>query len=405
MNLFKINTFLIFALTALVPFHLFAQESSSAIINSLDQVIRPVETFEADHSFNDIDFLKERLKDKELISLGEVTHGTSEVFKYKDRLVRFLVTNLGYKAIAFEGDFVAIENIDDYINGKKDSLVFISGTPLISTNRSMIEWLKEYNHHQPDPDKVHVYGIETRGFSNVIKKVIESIPEISSADKILLKEIQLKPYQKIEKADIKDLKSVLARLQKIRATGFNGHYIKLLSQIVDGYYETTKRFRDNYMADNVIWAKERANNHKLILWAHNGHVAKTGIFNVPSTGTHLEKRYGLKYFVIATDFNHGKAHVNVSAGKGKPMLGFQAYYYPEVDTKNGYEFYFKQCRFKNFILDIDAALKDPVLDRFLTEPLHMRMIGALSIPANTKLSIAKNFDLVVYFNETGSQFN
>ena len=406
MMLSKINLLLFFTLIILTSDRLFAQESNLAVVNSLNKVIRPIETLEADSSFTDIDFLKETLKDKELIAIGEVSHGTAEVFKYKDRLVRFLVTNLGYKAIAFESDYIAMENIDNYINGKTDSLVFIYGTPVISTNRLMIEWLRKYNLNQSDSDKVHVYGIEARGFSNVIKKIIEVNRSLDQADKTLLEKIALKPFNKIDKAEIKGMKAVLTKLQKIEGSDLDKHYTESLSQIVYGYYhETTKRVRDHDMANNVIWLKERAKDQKLILMAHNGHVAKSEIFNVPATGTYLDRKYGAKYFVMATDFNHGKAYVNVYMARNKPMLGFQPYYYPEVNSKKGYEFYFKQCRFRNFIIEIDAALKDPVLDRFLTQPLDMRMIGALSIPANTRLSISKNFDLIIYFDKTSSAFN
>jgi len=374
-------------------------------VNGLNKLIQPIETLEPNADFEDISFLKETLKDKELIALGEVTHGTAEVFKYKDRLVRFLVTKLGYKAIAFESDFIALEYIDSYINGKTDSLKFKFGTPLISTNRLMIEWLRKYNQDKADPDKVHVHGIEARGFSNIINKIIEVNPSIEPADKVVLEKVRDKEYGKIQKEEINKLKAILVKLRKMDGPEINKYYTELLNQIVYGYYETTKRFRDNSMASNAIWLKERARDNKLILLAHNGHVAKGEPFNVPATGNHLYKKYGSKYFVIATDFNKGKAYVNVYVAKNKPLLGFQSYDYPEVDSDKVYEYYFKQCRFKNFIIDIGTALNDPDLSRFLTKPRYMRMIGAFSIPANTKLSIAENFDMIVYFDKTTSSFN
>jgi len=100
----KNNLKLFLVLLLIAPFQTFAQYGRHEIVNSLNEVIRPIESLRADTSFADINFLKETLKDKELIALGEVTHGSAEIFDYKDRLVRFLVTNLGYKSIAFESD-------------------------------------------------------------------------------------------------------------------------------------------------------------------------------------------------------------------------------------------------------------------------------------------------------------
>lgn len=71
---------------------LFAQETE--IVNKLNDIIKPINTLHPDSSFDDIDFLSKILKEKEIISLGEATHGTKEIYAYKDRLIRYLVSNL-----------------------------------------------------------------------------------------------------------------------------------------------------------------------------------------------------------------------------------------------------------------------------------------------------------------------
>ncbi|PSL49400.1 erythromycin esterase-like protein [Chitinophaga niastensis] len=401
----KINISVLIFSVFLFPLNLLAQESMERIIYSLNNIIRPIETLKPDSNFEDIDFLTKTIADKEIISLGEVTHGTSEVFDYKDRLLRLLITNLGYKAIGLESDFIAIENIDEYINSRTDSLVFSPGSQIIATNRSMIEWLRKYNKTRINQDKVHIYGLEARGFVNVINKILSVIPAIEEADKKLLEKVKTAEYSKIQKTDISNLNVTISNLQKITTNDLHKHYLVLLSQLVDHYYETKIGSRDEHMAINAIWIKERAKNNKLIIWAHNGHVAKTELYKNPSMGTYLNKQYGSKYFVIATDFNEGSVYVNVFVAKNKPLLGFQPHYYPEVNSNKAYEFYFKQCKFKNFIIEIDPSMKDPVLSRFFNQSLDMRMIGALSIPANKNLSISKNFDLIVFIDKTNSQFN
>ncbi|UKJ06152.1 erythromycin esterase family protein [Solitalea lacus] len=400
MNYLKTSISILTFFVCIYPAQSIAQDKTAEIISNLNAIIKPINTIKADSSFEDIDFLKETLKDKEIISLGEATHGTREFYDYKDRLIRFLVTNMHYKAISFESDYIAIEKIDDYINSKTDSLISLPGSALLYTNHPMIEWLKKYNQTKAIAEKVHVYGLEVRNFDNIINKILKVFPEIETADKLLLEKVKNSGYAMVKRKDLNELKGTIKNLQKACNNELIKHYITLLSQIgnPDGYEDNG--FRDQTMAYNAIWIIERTPNNKLITWAHNGHVAKKGYLNYPIMGTYLNEKYGSKYFVIATDFNHGEVNVRKFIAKNKPVSNFQPLYYPEVNTSKGYEYYFKQCKFKNFILDVDSASKVSILNSFLTEPLDMRLIGALSIPEKKKLSISKNFDLIVFFDKT-----
>jgi len=397
----KQNLILFLALLLIVPSQTFAQHSLSEIVNSLNEVIKPIESLRADTSFADINFLKETLKDRELIALGEVTHGSAEIFDYKDRLVRFLVANLGYKSIAFESDFIAIEQIDNYINGKADSIVHLPGTAVVLSNYSMIKWLRKYNSGLKDPDKVHMYGMELRNYSNIFKKLLAEIPGLEKVDRELMEAYIAKPFTgKITKEELQGTKSMIAKLQTIQLSDINRHYIEMLSQTIS--YKGKSSIRDSYMAKNITWLKDRAKDKKIIIWAHNGHVGKTSIYNYTNIGTQLVELYSSKYYVIGTDFNSGEVNVNVRIAKNKRLLGFQPYYYRGAQSGKWYEYYFNQCKYKNFILEISSASKIPTLDQFLKHPFIMKTIGALSSPEGTKLSIAKNFDLLIYIDKTKS---
>ncbi|PST83136.1 hypothetical protein C7T94_11065 [Pedobacter yulinensis] len=151
----------------------------------------------------------------------------------------------------------------------------------------------------------------------------------------------------------------------------------------------------------MTWLKNRVKDGKVIVWAHNGHLARSDLYGYPPLGAHLDRQYGSRYAVIATDFNHGEAYVNIFVARNKPLLGFRPRYFPPAPEK-AYEFYFAQCRHQHFILE--TATKDEVLAKFLRTPKDMRMIGAWNIPAYKKLSIADNFDFIVYLGKTRSQW-
>lgn len=397
----KKNISFFLAILALMPFKMFAQQNPSVIVGSLDSIIRPITTLRGDTDFSDIEFLKETLKDKELIGLGEVTHGTAEVFNYKDRLVRFLVVNLGYRAIAFESDFMAIENMDNYITGKADSIVYLSGTAIMMSNAPMIEWLRKYNQGVSELKKVHIYGLESRNYTNIFTKLLSVVPDLTKTERLLMEDYLKRPFNSLlTKPESQGVKSMLSRFQSLKLPALERQYFDMLQQLFT--YGNKLSNRDSYMAKNAQWIKERVKDNKLIVWAHNGHLEKVGSENYPTLGTHLDKKYASKYYLIGTDFNSGKAYVNVFIAKNRPLSGFQPYPFAGVKSEKWYEYFFSQCRYKNFILDIDTACEDPILKRFLAQRLLFRCIGALSIPDGQRISISRNFDLIVYFDKATS---
>lgn len=385
------------------PILLTAQSNITSVVNSLNKVIRPIETLKADSSFTDINFLRESLKDKELIALGEVSHGTLEVFDYKDRLVRFMVTELGYRSLAFEADFIAIENIDHFITGKADSIIYLAGTAIMQSNTPMIQWLRSYNKGKSDSDMVHIYGLEVRNYTNIIKNLLKVVPDMELADRQLFESILDRPFNSnLTKPDIKRLNSTINRLQKLNLSDLNMKYIELLSQFVNEVSQGSRASRDVAMANNATWIKDRTRDHRLILWLHNGHVAKTQLYDYLPMGYHLDKKYGPKYYVIASDFNSGKARVSIFVAKNKPMLPFQPYYFPEAGSEKWYEYFFSKTQYKNFILDLKNASDDPLLADFVKQPRNMRIVGSSQIPDTKKLSLSDNFDMIVYFDKTNS---
>jgi len=369
-----------------------AQEE--AIIKRLNQVTKPILTLRPDSGFQDISFLSDALDGKEVIALGEVTHGTREVFDYKDRLVRYLVSNLNYKTIVFEADNVGLESLDNYINGKIDS------APMSSNYKGLFAWLRAYNAKAKDDDKVHLYGLELREFSPAIDKVLALNKALGQGDKEIFLEIKNTPFNRIDKKQLAKFRTACTHLPE-------SLHRNMLIQLIDNYYKfigkqrSTIGVRDAFMAENAIALKESSKDKKMIIWAHNGHVAKSSLYGKPAMGEYLSKAFGDKYYVIATDINKGNVSVIVVGAKNGANA-LQSLYYPDVDSDKAYEYYFKQCNYKNFILDVRAAMKDDQLRQFLTEPKEMRMIGGLSTPVNKKLSIADNFDMIVYLNETNS---
>lgn len=260
-----LHVFLFLLGTSLVvPFQVHSQERTEDIVGQLNQHIVPIQTFNPDSSFNDIRFLKDLVKQKDIVGLGEGTHGTHEFFRYKDRLIRFLVTELNFKAIAFESDFAALMSLDDYINGKQPTPKFIGGFPAGKETRAMLEWLREYNNNKPDKEKVHIYGLEARGFRNIIQVVLDSISDISAPSEAVLQKVATTVHSSLTRKDIITLDSMIPSLRVLATQGDRSvvhlHYVQLLEQEIARYLQSEKGhlgMRDKNMFENACWIQNQ----------------------------------------------------------------------------------------------------------------------------------------------------
>lgn len=73
------QTFKIFSITAVIVLFFTigesnAQANNTKIVNSLNSFIIPIQTINPDSSFSDLNILKQSLKDKQIVSLGEAAN-------------------------------------------------------------------------------------------------------------------------------------------------------------------------------------------------------------------------------------------------------------------------------------------------------------------------------------------
>ena len=73
--------------------------------------------------------------------------------------------------------------------------------------------------------------------------------------------------------------------------------------------------RDRSMADNVKWILDHNPKARIVLWAHNGHVAATG-FSYETMGSALRRMYGSEMVVFGFAFNQGSFQAMSQGGGG-----------------------------------------------------------------------------------------
>ncbi len=236
--------------------------------------------------------LKDILKDKKIVAMGEATHGTSEFFKMKHRFFEFLVEEMGYRVFAMECDGGAGQVINDYILSEEGNLEDCLGDIKYEVFRTeevkdMIKWMKEYNDDPSHKEKIKFYGMD-------IQNIVDTLPKLSyylgKLDKKLQTKVEEDTLNTIYRNDIKaltneQLDSILLNINEFKKdmettkekylnNNLQNEYelaiwnLNLVSQCVEYCIEVNKNknqmvqsvtasnLRDKYMADNVKWIQE-----------------------------------------------------------------------------------------------------------------------------------------------------
>ncbi|WP_165615363.1 erythromycin esterase family protein, partial [Mycobacteroides chelonae] len=119
-------------------------------------------TFEADVDA----FLSGLRTPPRLLGIGEPTHGPQEFGYLRNRLLRHLVVERGFRSVALESDAVAGFAVDRYVTageGTLDDVLdagFSHGFGAYPSSRELISWLRDWNSGRGPGEQVRFYGFD-----------------------------------------------------------------------------------------------------------------------------------------------------------------------------------------------------------------------------------------------------
>jgi erythromycin esterase-like protein len=87
----------------------------SAVLEAVRLDARPLEGGRTDY-----DALLQRVGDSRLVLLGEASHGTHEFYRERARITKRLIEELGFSAVAVEGDWPDADRVSRYVRGVGD---------------------------------------------------------------------------------------------------------------------------------------------------------------------------------------------------------------------------------------------------------------------------------------------
>lgn len=419
-----------------ISFSTYSQQS--VMLNSFKETVYPIESDTSE--FNSFSPLTNFFKSKEIVGMGEATHGTHEFFKTKVEMFKFLVKKCGYKVFGIEASYGAQLYVNDYVKyglgNIKEVMEFLDWPWGTEEVRDLVDWIKLYNINKKDKDKITFYGFDMQNVSFGIKFLNRLLLKDSSdyADTfrkitpLLSNTTENNIFQLIfkEKMIIKDslltINKNLKQWISLNETKISEKYgkkefekiylcIENFNQSLLNIYGGNRNisFRDSCMANNVLKIQEIENN-KMFIWAHNGHIGLE-YQKIPIMGTYIKHILKEKYYAIGFSFDHG----SFMAYKG-PNTIITAFYKfifnrkkiysgltectAETNKKNTLTNELNKLNLQSFFINLDSTSNT----LFITAQFYYD-IGATYLNykhASSKIIAKDQFDGLIFFNLTSA---
>ena len=292
---------------------------------------------DAGNGYKDLQPFKQILKDVGVVGLGESSHGTSEFFRMKHRMLEFLVNEMGYNSFYIEASMARCRYINDYVlygKGNLDTATVIQGftTWRVEEVRNMIEWIRIHNKTLAADKKVKFMGYDLQGNDYAWKDLkqfyIKVKPSMNTLIDSLIKQSGTAVHLSNGSASEQDEGASMFKLVYTSCLGIlndislsEGEYeyatskllyqrnlmnIKLILQEIESYKDGYNDRRDYYMAQNIVWLLNNEKpGAKVIVWAHNGHIEKNFSANFGTMGYYLSEYLGNKYYALGFEFYEG----------------------------------------------------------------------------------------------------
>ncbi len=377
---------------------------------------------------DDLDSLRSMVGSAQIVGLGEATHGTKEFFLLKHRMVRYLVTRMGFTTFAIEASAPEADELNAYVlNGVgTPSLLLFNLRFWIWDTRElldMIRWMREWNISAPASQRVSFRGIDIQYPGASIDSVVSYISREAPSEvaSVVAGLACMDPYRNrgstpgqsrsgyaqsapaAKASCAAALADVHRRVtaQRAGAAGYAAavHHARLVQQFEAMIAEPTAGVssvrRDEAMADNVAWLREQSGGQsRIIVWAHNEHITRQS----GSMGANLDARYGTAYRPVGLTFGTGSFYAVLLQNGVLRDVRVQT---STLIRSNSLEAAFLGTEAPLLLLDLRRTLRNDAGADPLRRALLMRNIGSAFDPQNELVFYATrvfptDFDVMLF---------
>ncbi|UYZ59649.1 erythromycin esterase family protein [Hymenobacter latericus] len=388
----------------------------------LRQAARPLRTVQPDGG--DVRYLAafgQLVGAAEVIGLGEVTHGSREIFQVKHRLFRYLVEQKGVRALVLEANMGTCLALNRYVlTGEGDVRQLVRSLGVWNTAEvlELVQWMR--THNERASTKIQLLGMDMQHPYDAIAYLRAQVPAKRTDLHALLTRIenQVKELRRSESplnpfaadsrpgAALQALRSQLAELRggfemqsKLRDdTDLPDvawqrqmlHLIEQYSTFISLKKVFGSAYRDACMAENVHWLRGQLAGAKVAVWAHNAHVAAEGEGAERNLGEWLRRAYGPAYFAVGMAFHEGSFRAEDQSTS--TFVRAEATAAP-VGT---YEYYFHAAKLPLSLLDVRSPALAPGT-QWLYQNLLLRDVGIFESKAPfNRHNLRREFDALIF---------
>lgn len=390
----------------------------------------------ADQDDGDLDLFDRIVGDARLVGLGESTHGTSEFFRVKHRLVEHLVGTRGFDLFAIEANQVAVERLNAYVLGApgetEDAMRVMFRVWNTEEMAALVDWLREYNAAHPGrPVRFIGYDMQDHRapvdsllayLGRTDPALVPSVEGLTATYRAQSSYITPQEADSVRgrwRAEGDSLAGVIAGrrtgwLEAARtrddtvAAEWAVHAADLYRQAARLNASLYSPDRDSLMAANLAWViRVLYPGSRAVVWAHDVHVSHGGdadrSFNGGAQmGAYLKHQFGMDYvaFSLLTAAGQYSATRSFTDHEVIPVLAFPA---PEGSVEAALAAVPRPAGSPGLIVDLRTLAGDSVT-AWLSRPRPVRHIGYAAYDYGFDLQgiIPLEFDGVVFIERTAA---
>jgi erythromycin esterase-like protein len=396
---------------------------------------------------SDYDSLLEMARGRDLVLLGEATHGTAEFYRMRAEITLRLIGECGFDTVAIEGDWPDVWRINRFVQGVSaddaaSALDDFERFPVwMWSNREMRDFvaaLHEVNAARPRWQRAGVYGLDLYSLYRSADAVIRYLEAVDPQEAALAREryaaldhvrepqaygyaaaLGARPAARVDAVRQllqlrADESEYLSRdgIDALDAQFFaeqNAHVVVNAEAYYRGMFSSrlnTWNLRDAHMANTLFalarYRVRRGGSSKVVVWAHNSHLG-----DARATESRLRGEWNLGQ-IVRESAQHRALLVGFTTYTGH--VSAASHWDGEVEQKwvrpalpESWEYLFHTTGYDRFYL----PLRDHA-SHTLDGPMLERAIGVLYLPQTERQShyfeavLGEQFDALFHLDETSA---